>query len=233
MSRLQTGPAAVVLLLVPLAAAAQPPQASVIVVSGEGVVYAAPDRAWLTIAAESRAGSPREAQRRNAEAMTRVQDQLRGAGVSADAIRTMAYDLQQEWDFVNDRRVSRGFVARNTIEVRVDAIERAGDLLEIAVESGATSVGGIRFDVKDRARLERDALRLAVQDAYAKARAVAEGLGGARLGRLIRIEEHGVVSPPPLPVLGAREALQASDAPPVAPGQIEFRARVTLTVELE
>jgi hypothetical protein len=131
------------------------------------------------------------------------------------------------------RRVSRGYVARNSIEVRVDAIERAGDLLEIAVESGATSVGGIRFDVKDRARLERDALRLAVQDAYAKARAAAEGLGGARLGRLVRIEEHGVVSPPPLPVLGAREALQASDAPPVAPGQIEFRARVTLTTELE
>ena len=93
----------------------------------------------------------------------------------ADAIRTVGYDLQQEWDYVNNRRISRGYVARNTIEVRVDTIDRVGELLEIAVGSGATSVGGIRFDLKDRAKLEREALRLAVADARAK--------GGRRCGR--------------------------------------------------
>jgi uncharacterized protein YggE len=47
-------------------------------------------------------------------------------------------------------------------------------------------------------------------------------------------EEHGVVSPPPMPVLAAREAIQvAADAPPIATGQIEFRAQVTLTAELK
>ncbi len=80
-----------------------------------------PDRAWITITAESRAGNPRDAQRRNAEAMTPVLEKLKAAGVPADAIKTIGYDLQQEWDFVNNRRVSRGYVARNTIEVRVDA----------------------------------------------------------------------------------------------------------------
>ncbi len=222
------------LLLVPGAAAAQqPPSPATIVTRGEGIVHAAPDRAWITVTAESRAGSPREAQRRNAEAMKLVQDRVRGAGIPAEAVRTIAYDLQQEWDFVNNRRVSRGYVARNTIEVRVDAIERAGDLLEIAVESGATSVGGIRFDVKDRARLEREALRLAVEDAFDRARAAARGLRLETIGRVIRIEEHGVVSAPPMPVFAAREALQASDAPPIAAGQIEFRAQVTLTAELK
>lgn len=220
------------LLWLPAAAAAQPPrEGAVIVTAGEGLVQAAPDRAWITITAESRAGNPREAQRRNADAMQPVHDKLRTAGVSADAIRTLAYDLQQEWDFVNNRRVSRGYVARNTIEIRVDAIERAGELLEIAVESGATAVGGIRFDVKDRGRLEREALRLAVVDARAKAEAAAAAAGGA-VARVVRLEEHGVVSRPPVPVLAAREALQASDAPPIAAGQIELRAQVTLTAEL-
>lgn len=220
------------LLFVPAAAAGQQSrETALIVTSGEGLVQAAPDRAWITLTAESRAGNPREAQRRNAEAMRPLQDTLRGAGVPADAIRTIAYDLQQEWDFVNNRRVSRGYVARNTIEIRVDAIERIGELLEIAVDTGATAVGGIRFDVKDRGRLEREALRLAVVDARAKAAAAAAAAGGA-VARVVRIEEHGVVSRPPVPVLAAREALQSSDAPPIAAGQIELRAQVTLTAEL-
>ena len=232
---LRAGPyiAMLLLLLAPAAASArQPRDVPAIVTTGEGLVQAAPDRAWITVTAESRAGSPREAQRRNAEAMRPVQDKLRATGVPADAIRTLAYDLQQEWDFVNNRRVSRGYVARNTIEIRVDAIERTGELLEIAVESGATAVGGIRFDVKDRGRLEREALRLAVLDARAKADAAAAAAGRA-VERVVRIEEHGVVSRPPIPVLAAREALQASDAPPIAAGQIELRAQVTLTVELK
>lgn len=215
-----------------MAVAQQPRPEPLVVTSGEGVVQAVPDRAWVSISAESRASTPREAQRRNAEAMTPVQDKLRAAGISPDATRTVAYDLQQEWDFVNNRRISRGYVARNTIEVRVDAIDRVGELLEIAVGSGATSVGGIRFDLKDRARLEREALRLAVADARAKADAAAAG-AGRTVERVLRIEEQGVQSRPPMPLYAAREALQSDAASPITAGQMELRVQVTLTAELK
>ncbi|OFW04413.1 MAG: hypothetical protein A3I61_11380 [Acidobacteria bacterium RIFCSPLOWO2_02_FULL_68_18] len=234
MTRLNIGPAiGLVLLLTAVQAAAQQPRDDALVVtSGEGVVQAPPDRAFVAITAEWRAGSPRDAQRRNADAMSDVQAKLRAAGVPADAIRTVAYDLQQEWDFVNDRRVSRGYVARNTIEVRIDAIERVGDLLEIAVASGAAAVGGVRFDVKDRGRLEREALRLAVADARAKAD-VAAAAAGRVVARVRRVEEHGVILAPPMTMAAAREALPASDGPPIAGGQLEVRGRVTLTAELK
>ena len=226
---------ALLLTLLPtLAFAQQPPQReeSTATTMGEGIVQAVPDRAWITITAESRAGNPRDAQRRNAEAMTPVVDKLRGAGVPADAIRTVGYDLQQEWDFVNNRRVSRGYVARNTIDVRVDAIDRVGELLEIAVASGATSVGGIRFDLKDRAKLEREALRLAVADARARAEAMAEG-AGRTIERVLRIEEQGTSSPP-MPVMAmAREVAAQSDAPVISAGQVEIRTQVTLTAVLK
>ena len=65
----------------------------VIVTTGEGVVKAAPDRVWITIAAESRAKSPKEAQRANADAMKAVLDKLKGLGLAGDAIRTSGYDL--------------------------------------------------------------------------------------------------------------------------------------------
>jgi uncharacterized protein len=225
-----------ILLSVPAAAQTKEAQSvPVVVTTGEGIVQAVPDRALVNITAESRASNPRDAQRRNTEAMKPVLDKLRSAGIPADAIRTTHYDLQQEWDFVNNKRVSRGYVARNTVEVRVDNLEKLGELLDVAVTAGATSVGDIRFELKERAKLEREALRLAVADARARADAAAAG-SGQSIARVMRIEEHGVVTPPqpPMPMMrmsAAREEAQADV--PIAAGQMELRARVTLTCELK
>lgn len=232
MTQLNTPTFLLFLFLTPLAASAQQnttPEPPVVVTSGEGLIQATPDRAWITISAESRAGNPRDAQRRNAEAMTPVMDKLRAARIPAEAIRTIGYDLQQEWDYVNNQRVSRGYVARNTIDVRVDAIDRVGELLEMAVGSGATSVGGVRFDLKDRARLEREALRLAVEDARARADAAAAGAGRS-IDRVLRIDAHPSGAPVPMPRVALLREQAASDAPPpIVAGQMEIRAQVTLT----
>lgn len=229
----------VLLLLTPLTAAAQTPATLSephVVTTGVGIVQAVPDRAWITIAAESRAQSAKEAQRLNTVAMTPVQEKLRAAGVPADAIKTIGYDVQYEWDYSNGKRVGRGYVARNTIEVRVDAVERVGDLLETAGTSGATSLGGIRFDFKDRTKLEREALRLAVADARAKADVMAAG-AGRTIDRVLRIEDQGVSGgPTPRPMfreMAAAPAAMAVGAPPIEAGQTELQAHVTLTAILK
>lgn len=230
--------AVAMMTLLPVAASGQqatvPAAEPTVVASGQGVVFAVPDRAWITIGAESRASSPREAQRLNAEAMRPVQDKLKAAGIPTEAIRTITYDVQFEWDFVNGKRVGRGYVARNTIEVRIDTVDRVGEYLEIAAGSGATSLGGIRFDLKDQAKLEREALRLAVADARAKAEAAAAGAGRA-IDRILRIEEQGVVTPPmPVPVMRQNLQVAAADAaPPISTGQTEIRARATVTAVLK
>ncbi len=223
-------------LLVPLTASAQQPLVPAephVVTSGQGVVQAVPDRAWVSVGAESRASSAREAQRLNTAAMTPILEKLRAAGISGDAIKTVAYDVQYEWDFVNGKRVGKGYVARNTVEVRVDAIDKVGEILEIAGSSGATSLGGVRFDLKDRTKLEREALRLAVADARGKADAIAAGAGRS-IDRILRIEEQGV-SGGPVPVMYRREAAQLAAAapPPIEAGQTELRAQVTMTAILK
>lgn len=222
-----------VLALSALPAGAQTPpprEEPVVVTTGEGIVQAVPDRAFVSISAESRASSPREAQRRNAEAMKPVQDKLRASGIPSDAIRTTVYDLHFEYDWVNNRRVPKGYVARNTIEARVDNIDKLGELLDVAVGAGATSVSDIRFDLKDRSKLEREAVRLAVADARGRAEAAAAGAGRS-IDRVLRIEEHGVMAPPPIPLRTMRmEAAQASEPEtPISAGRMELRARVTLT----
>jgi uncharacterized protein len=231
-------PAAVLALVAvlahtPAAIAQQTPTPDVVVTTGEGLIQIAPDRAWITIAAETRGPSAKEAQQRNVEAMRPVQEALRKAGLMAEAIRTVGYDLQQEFDFVNNRRVSRGYVARNSIEVRVDDVARLGELLELSVGQGATTVHGLRFDLKDRARLERDALRQAVGEARMKAEAAAAGAGRA-VDRVIKVEEGGGPPSPPMPMFRAQMAQAGgADAVPIAAGQIEIRAVATVTTLLK
>jgi uncharacterized protein YggE len=219
-------------LAVAPATAQNPPQPRdpVVVTSGEGTVKRVPDRAWVTIAAESRAKGPREAQKMNADAMSAVMQRLKGSGLPADAIRTLGYDLQPEFDYANGRQTLRGYVARNTVEVRVDDLPRLGEILDAAVTSGATNVGGVRFDVKDRDAAEREALRLAVGDARARADAAAAG-AGVKIERVLRIEEHRAVLPPPrpMPMTAMREAAVMAAEPPIAAGEIEIKANVTLT----
>jgi uncharacterized protein YggE len=210
-----------------------PPQAPFVVTVGEATVRRAPDRAFVMVNVETRAKSPRDAQRLNADAMTAVQQRLTQARLPQDAIRTTGYDLQQEFDFVQGKRVPREFVARNGIEVRLDDIARTGEILDLVVQSGATSVGGIRFDLQDRANAEREALRLAVADARARADAAASGAGRA-IDRVLRIEdsrESGVAPPRPMVRMMAGAAESAAQTP-VEPGLIEIHARVTLTASM-
>ena len=223
----------VTVLLIPAALGAQTPGSAdppVIVTSGEAEVKRAPDRAWVEIRAESRAKDPKEAQRLNAAAMAAVMARLKGMALGDQAVRTLSYDLQPEFDYANGRQTLRGYVARNTIEVRVDDVARVGDVLGASVGSGATSVGGLRFDLKDREGAEREALRLAVQDARARAEALASG-AGVKIDRIIRIEESRAPVNPPRPMAMMREvANMAADAqPPISPGTVEIRAHVTLT----
>lgn len=219
----------------PLPARAQATQAvdrvPVVVSAGEGIVKAAPDRAFVVISAESRAGSAREAQERNAAQMKPVLERLRAAGIADEAIRTTSYELQRDYEWVRKQRVPKGYVARNSVEVRVDDIGRLGELLELAVSAGATDVGGIRFDLKERDKLEREALRLAVQEARARGEAMA-GAAGQAIQGVLRVEEQGVLAPPPVPMM--RMAESAGDASvPIAAGEIEIRAGVRLTLLIE
>lgn len=224
------------LLLVPSSvASAQPGRPAesgppVVVTTGEATVTRSPDRVWVMIAAESRARSPREAQKLNAAAMAAVMQKLKGAGLPGDAVRTTAYDLQPDFEFHEGRQTVRGYIARNAIEVRLDEVERAGEILEAAVGSGATNVSGLRFDLKDRAAAEREALSLAVADARARAEAAAKGAGMA-IDRILRIEERGS-APPPQPFMRTMAAEAASAAPPITPGRLEIKAEVALTAAI-
>jgi len=220
------------LSVAPAIAAAQSssaPEPPSINTRGEATVKRAPDQAWVTFAAEARAPKAADAQRRAAEEMTSLQAALKSAGVAAEAIRTTGYSLQPDVEYVAGASRVKGYIVRNQIEVRVDAIDRVSAVLDAAGGAGATSISSLRFDLKDRATVEREALRLAVRDAMTRAEAIAAG-AGKTLGPILRIEEQG--TPPIVVQTGVMRMAERAEATPITPGETEVRASVTLVVSI-
>jgi len=220
------------------AASAQTPPAQaepVIVAQGEAILTVPPDRAFVSIAAEGRAQKTADAQQIAAQAMTSVQSALKRLGLPADAIKTTGYIVQPEYDYNQGRQSFRDYLARNTIEVRVDDISKLADVIDTTGASGAASMSSLRFDVKNRDAVERDALKKAVQDATERAQAIAAGAGKS-VGNIVRIQEQRVSGPSAVRYDiagggGGRGGL-AQVSTPVTPGEIELRAIVMLTVAI-
>lgn len=208
------------------------PPLPTIVTRGDATVRRAPDQAFLVAAVETRARTPRDAQQQNAAGMTALLQKVTAAGIARDAIRTLGYTIQQDVDIVNGRRVPKDYVARNSVEVRIDAIERTGDIIDAAVQGGATAIDRVRFELKDRPSVEREALRLAVVDARARAAAAAAG-AGVSIVRVLRIDD----SRQPdyrVPVMAMARSVAADAATtPVDPGAIEIHATVSLTLVID
>ena len=221
-----------VLLVSAPAAAQTTADVPVVVVSGDGVVKATPDQAWVRIGAESRSKNSKDAQQRNAELMTAVQQKLASLGIPKEAIKTVGVDLQLEFDYRDGKQTPRGYVARNTIEVRIDDLAKVGEVLDAAVGSGATTIHGLRFDVKARDTIEQEALKSAVGSAMAKAAAIASGAKRA-LDRILRIEESFTGGGEPRPMMERAMVMKADTATPVAAGEIEIRAQVRVTVAIK
>ena len=234
MKLIHIAPLALLPFIAPFPAQAQTttPEPPVVIASGEGVVKAAPDQAWVRIGAESRSKNPKDAQQQNAQAMSAVQQKLTALGIPKDAIKTVAIDLQLEYDYANGRQTPRGYVARNTIEVRVDELAKLGEVLDAAVGSGATLLHGLRFDLKKRDDLEREALQKAVAAAVARAESMAAGARRS-IDRVLRIEES-FSGGEPRPMMMMERTMAKQDAStPVSAGEIEIRAQVRVTASLK
>src|SRR5689334_23087746 len=131
-TRLIVGLAAV-LLSAPVAAQVPGPAGPpvpVIVTRAEASVKRPADRAWITVATETRDARAEEARRKSAEVTTEVHGAIRRAGIAADAIRTTGFSLTPEMNYNNGRGEIRGYVVRNRVEVRVDDLDKLAAVID-------------------------------------------------------------------------------------------------------
>ena len=190
-----------------------------LVVNGAGSVEAVPDRASFSFGVQTRAGTAKAALAANGDAMRKVIAALRDAGASDLATQSVSV-----WpNSAEDGGIS-GFVALNSVTATI-GINRAGDLVDAAAAAGANEISGPNMSREDSDRLYREALAKAVEDARARAQALAKA-AGRTLGGISEISEGAEAAIP----YYERAAVDSST--PVVPGKQETSATISVTFEL-
>jgi uncharacterized protein len=194
-----------------------------ITVVGSGTARAVPDVADWSFGVQADANTASEALNEAAKATHRIVDALRHAGVAKEDLRTEQVSLYPRTS--NDGLSVIGYSASSSVQATVRKLGKAGAVVDAAVSAGANQVSGPTLRVSDSRAQYGAAADAAMDDARARAEALA-AKAGVRLGAPIAIVESGNSYPSPV-YDGVRAA--AESAVPIEPGVDEISATLTVT----
>jgi len=203
-------------------------------ISAVGTVTADPDMARIQIGVQSLGKTAANVLDENSAKMQAILELLSAEGVEDKDVQTTQFGISPQWERRNNNAVNTaprivGYVVNNSVSVRLRELPKLGAILDKVTSSGANSIGPIQFDVANRAELLDEARVLAVKTAKARAELLA-GAAEVELGDLLLVTEGH--SSNPRPIMARAEASFAADAVPIAQGELDIRASVTLTYEL-
>jgi uncharacterized protein YggE len=222
-------------IFAPGAAQAESGDDRVIYVTGTGTVTTSPDQVEISLAVETEHTDVETAQAQNAARMTEVINALKAAGLTEDNLSTTGYSIYPVYD---DEPVSSSirwgdtvkyYRVSNTLLVSLDEIDRAGEIIDIAVASGADRVNYLSFGLSDQksAELRSEALTRAVQNARIDAEAVTTAMDLTIVG-VKEIQVGGPVYPVSYAETAAYGAAQAVPTP-IEPTDVDVTATVSIT----
>lgn len=197
-----------------------------ITVQGHGEIKVKPDIALLLLSVTTQSQNQAEAVQQNAARTTALLAALRGAKIADKDIQTLSYTVQPQYDYKPSPPVLTGYQVQNSVQATVRDLTKVGFVLDKATAGGASEVGGVSFDLSDRAASQSEALRLAVGSAKLKAGVMADA-AGVNLGRLLTLTEGGT-APVARPMLAMRAMAALAPETPIADQQITVSADAVL-----
>jgi len=233
------------LTLFPLAAVAQPVAlgqgiAPTLAVSGEGTVERSPDTARLAVSIVTNDDNAARSAGKNTDIYNALKARAGGLGISASGVKTTAFNVR----FVahppkglppEQREPRYGYVTSRSLSIDVSPIENVGKVVDAASAAGATDIGDVNFDLRDRKSAYRQALGAAFNDAKANAAALASA-GGLHIVRVKTVSsENARMTPFAGPVMMRAAAAESAPSPTqIEPsGPIVVRASVTVVYEIQ
>jgi uncharacterized protein YggE len=195
-----------------------------ITVVGSGTARAVPDVADWSFGVQSDAETASAALKAASEATRRIIGALRGEGIAKEDLRTEQVSLYPRT--TDDGRAVIGYSASSTVHATVRDLAKAGSIVDAAVAAGANQIYGPSLRVSDNRAQYRAAIEAALDDARARAQALA-AKAGVTLGGPVAIVESGGGTPGPVYDRAMAEAGEA--AVPIEPGVDEIAATLTVT----
>jgi len=120
-----------------------------------------------------------------------------------------------------------GYEVTNSLAVKTEKIDLAGELIDNTTQSGANSVDNIRFGLKDPRKYRSEAIEAATRNALEDAKTLsnAAGVGLVRI-KSLSLDDAQPIAPMPRGQLYAKS--MAMESVPIEAGEVEIHASVTL-----
>jgi uncharacterized protein YggE len=200
-----------------------------ITVPGEGSVQVAPDVVTVNLGVQTRNADVQRAVAENNRIAAAIMEAARAVGVADSDMQTAYFTVypQPEYDQFGALTEEVTYFVDNNLSVRLRDVSRLSDLLQGAVDAGATNIYGVAFAIADTSAAEEQARAEAMDDAQARAEQIAAD-GGLTLGEPIVIST-GVIVPPPVFYGEGAYGMGGGGGPPVSAGTNTVTANVSVS----
>lgn len=202
-------------------------------VNGNGIISLAPDIAYINIGTHTEGENAEETVTSNNQQTQKLFATLTQAGIAEKDISTSNFSIfpQQNYD-AEGKITGITYVVDNTVSVTVRDLANLGAVLDAAVQAGANSINGIRFDVEDREAAQQQAMTAAVENARERAEVLA-GAADVEVGQVLSIQSYlGGGTPIPYEksfVMADAAAMEV----PISPGEMQISVDVSIVYEIQ
>ena len=208
-----------------------------VMIVGDSIVQAQPDTAILTLSVVTQNRSAILAQQGNATKTDAVVRALKAVAGTGAEVKTSGYSVQPQRVYKeNQPPTITGYEVRNTVTVTTSDLTKVGSIIDAAAQAGSNDISSIAFTLRQDRNAHDRALSEATLEAVAKARMIANALGG-RVVRIVEVQEEGFQQRPPVlnfAYEGMTAGLQkAGVATPIEVGSLEITSRVQVIAEVE
>jgi uncharacterized protein len=202
--------------------------------TGNATILAKPDQVLIEIGVVTQEATAVTAAAQNAKENDRLVTELQRLLGGKNQLATTSYSVRPNYRYPKPGAALAlvGYIATNVVTITLDDLGQVGKIIDAATQSGANSIHGLQYRLKNARSVRDQALRDAAARAKSSADSIASGLG-LRVIRILSAEEgasdelsFGMKKSPPPPPPGT------TPTTPIEPDTIEVSGTVTVRAEI-
>lgn len=161
-----------------------------VVTSGEGKVSVAPDMVRIVLSVSKRDPVAANAKRAVDAAVNGYLEVLKRNRIAETDVSASAISVNEDYDWENDRKVSRGFRGSRNVSVQLRDVSKLNALMDSGLAAGMNRIDSVNFESSREDALRQEARRKAAAQSRERATELAVAYG-ATLGRIYSINSVG------------------------------------------
>ena len=202
-----------------------------VAVQGSATEYAIPNEILISFTVHERSDNLITARQQGSQKVREAVEFLKNQGVAEKHIQTQYQNIGTRMKNHDSNEVNF-YEFRQSLNVCITNLKTYDTIIDGLINIGIFNVGSPNFRTTELEKIEKEVHKKAVKDAKAKAEMLANELGQS-IGKALQISDIGRNNGENGPAAYMRSsAMESSNAPSFAGGQIEISKTITIYFEL-